>query len=84
VLLIGGVGCYSIDNISNIDLLSMRSWIDSLTANGFVTIRVEKTGVGDSKGTPCNECDFATERQGFLAGLKQLKSLPYVDKGNVL
>ena len=58
-------------------------WVDSLTAKGFVTIRVEKTGMGDSKGLPCNECDFHTEKQGFLDGLKQLKSLPYVDKQNI-
>jgi hypothetical protein len=83
VLIVGGVGCYSIDNISNKSLLSVKLWVDSLTANGFVTIRVEKTGMGDSKGTPCSECDFTTEKQGFLNGLKQLKSLPYVDKENV-
>lgn len=83
VLIIGGVGCYSIDNISNPDLLSIRLWVDSLTANGFVTIRVEKTGMGDSKGIPCSECDFNTEKQGYSDGLKQLKSLPYVDKENV-
>jgi len=82
VLLIAGVGCYSIDNISNPDILSMKMWVDSLTRNGFVTMRVEKTGMGDSKGLPCSECDFATEKQGFLDGLKQLKSLPYVDKEN--
>ncbi len=82
VLLIGGVGCYSIDNISNPDILSIKMWVDSLTRNGFVTIRVEKTGVGDSKGTPCDQCDFITEEQGFLDGLKQLKSLSYVDKEN--
>ncbi len=83
VLIVGGVGCYSIDNISNKDLLSTRLWIDSLTANGFVTIRVEKTGMGDSKGIPCTECDFLTEKQGYLDGLKQLKSLSYVDKEKV-
>lgn len=83
VLLVGGVGCYSIDNISNPDILSIKMWVDSLTKHGFVTIRVEKTGVGDSQGVPCPECDFNTEKQGFLDGLKQLKSLPYVDKANV-
>lgn len=46
-------------------------------------MRVEKTGMGDSKGIPCSECDFLTEKQGYLDGLKQLKSLPYVDKENV-
>ena len=83
VLIVGGVGCYSIDNISNKDLLSIKLWVDSLTLNGFVTIRVEKTGMGDSKGIPCTDCDFTTEKQGYLDGLKQLKSLPYVNKENI-
>jgi uncharacterized protein len=83
VLLIGGVGCYSIDNIAASEILSIKMWSDSLTRNGFVTIRVEKTGMGDSKGIPCKECDFNTEKQNFLSGLEQLKSLPYVDKEHV-
>ena len=83
VLLISGVGCYSIDNPSIPEIRSIKMWSDSLTRNGFVTMRVEKTGMGDSKGMPCNESDFTTETQVFLAGLKQLKSLPYVDKNDV-
>lgn len=83
VLLIGGVGCYSIDNITAAEIQSIKMWSDSLTRNGFVTIRIEKTGIGDSQGIPCTECDFNTEKQGYLDGLKQLKSLPYVDKANV-
>lgn len=82
VLLIGGVGCYSIDNASNPDILSIKMWVDSLTRNGFATLRVEKTGMGDSKGIPCNETDFNTEKQAFSEGLKQLKSLSYIDKEN--
>ncbi|MEO8148271.1 MAG: PDZ domain-containing protein [Bacteroidia bacterium] len=83
VLIVGGVGCYSIDNPSITEILSIKMWSDSLTRNGFVTIRIEKTGMGDSKGIPCNECDFNTEKQAFLDGLKQLKSLSYVDKENI-
>jgi uncharacterized protein len=83
VLIVAGVGCYSIDNSSVTEILSVKMWSDSLTRNGFVTIRIEKTGMGDSKGVPCNECDFNTEKQDFLDGLKQLKSLPYVDKENI-
>jgi pimeloyl-ACP methyl ester carboxylesterase len=83
VLLVGGVGCYSVDNSSVIELQSIKTWSDSLTKNGFVTIRIEKTGMGDSKGLPCNECDFKTETQGFLDGLKQLKTLTYVNKEKV-
>jgi pimeloyl-ACP methyl ester carboxylesterase len=83
VLLIGGVGCYSIDNISLPEISSIKMWTDSLTKNGFLTIRVEKTGIGDSQGIPCNECDFYTEKQGFSEGIKYLLSLPYVDKEKV-
>jgi len=83
VLIIGGVGCYSIDNTSVTEIRSIKMWVDSLAMNGFVTMRVEKTGMGDSKGIPCSECDFNTERQAFLDGLKQLKSLHYVDKENI-
>jgi len=83
VLIVGGVGCYSIDNPSLTEIRSIKVWSDSLTRNGFVTIRIEKTGMGDSKGIPCKECDFYTEKQAFLDGLKQLKSLPYVDKENI-
>lgn len=79
VLIIGGVGCYSIDNSNLPEIASFRMWVDSLTANGYVTMRVEKTGMGDSRGIPCSECDFKTEAHGFLDGLKQLKSLPYVN-----
>lgn len=83
VFIIGGVGCYSIDNPTMPEISSIKLWSDSLTRNGFVTIRVEKTGMGDSKGTPCTDCDFNMEKQGYLDGLKQLKSLPYVDKKNI-
>lgn len=83
VLIIGGVGCYSIDNPSIPEIRSIKMWADSLTKNGFVTIRVEKTSMGDSKGIPCNECDFNTEKQGYADGLKQLKALPYVDKEKI-
>ena len=83
VLLIGGVGCYSIDKISHKKLLSTQMWVDSLTMRGFATLRVEKTGMGDSKGLPCKKSDFKTEKQGFLDGLRQLKSLPYVNPEQV-
>lgn len=80
VLLIGGVGCYSIDNPLSAEIQSIKMWSDSLTRNGFVTMRVEKPGTGDSRGIPCNECDFITEKSAFMEGLKQLKSLPYVNR----
>jgi len=49
VLLIGGVGCYSIDNTTIPEILSIKIWADSLTKNGFVTMRVKKNARGSVK-----------------------------------
>ncbi len=83
VLIIGGVGCYSIDNPTHKRIMSNKMWIDSLTRNGFVTMRVEKTGMGDSRGLPCDQSDFLTEKKGFHNGLLKLKSLSFVDEDQI-
>jgi uncharacterized protein len=78
VLLVGGIGCYPIDNPAS-ENEGYRPLITSLTRQGFVTIRVEKSGIGDSTGTPCSEVNLDTEVEGYTAGLRALKKLSYVD-----
>lgn len=51
--------------------------------SGYVTIRVEKPGVGDSEGGPFADLDYTTELDIYRQTLKQLKSLPEVDTDNV-
>lgn len=51
--------------------------------SGFVTIRVEKPGVGDSEGGPFAPMDFMTELDIYRQTLKQLKAMPEVDGSNV-
>ena len=51
--------------------------------NGFVTMRIEKPGVGDSEGGPFPELDYTTELDIYRQALKQIKGLPSVDKDNV-
>ncbi|MBI4953073.1 MAG: alpha/beta fold hydrolase [Myxococcales bacterium] len=53
--------------------------VHACAAAGFVTLRVEKHGVGDSEGPPCEEGSFADEVAGFRAGLEALARLPFVD-----
>lgn len=82
VLFVQGVGCYSIDtpldtNTSEIQLLNY------LTRQGFVTMRVDKQGMGDSWGIPCADLDFDTEGEGYRSALLQLRSLDYVDPNRV-
>lgn len=66
------------------DGLRLDAPILSAFANGgFVTMRVEKPGVGDSEGGPFANVDFITELDIYRQALKQLKGLDYVDADNV-
>ena len=82
VLFVQGVGCYSVDtpldtNTSEIQLLNY------LTRQGFVTMRVDKQGMGDSRGVPCSEPDFDTEGDGYRSALLHLRGLDYVDADRI-
>lgn len=51
--------------------------------SGFVTLRIEKPGVGDSEGGPYADLDYITELDIYRQALLQLKQLPEVDSDNV-
>ncbi|MFM9872074.1 MAG: hypothetical protein ACKVQS_01260, partial [Fimbriimonadaceae bacterium] len=51
--------------------------------SGFVTIRVEKPGVGDSEGGPFAEMDYITELDIYRQTLIQLKEIREVDTNNI-
>ncbi len=51
--------------------------------SGFVTIRVEKPGVGDSEGGPFPEMDYTTELDIYRQTLIQLKATAEVDTNNI-
>jgi dienelactone hydrolase len=78
VLLIQGGGCGSIDAPFN-SSLAQPGLMHSIGSQGFVTMRVEKSGVGDSEGPPCDSIGFAEELAGYRAALKALRSDPAVD-----
>lgn len=51
--------------------------------SGFVTLRIEKPGVGDSEGGPFADLDYLTELDIYRQALKQLKDLENVDQENI-
>lgn len=52
--------------------------------NGFVTVRVDKPGEGDSEGGPYSETDLKEETDIYLQALKMVKTkLDYVDPNDV-
>lgn len=51
--------------------------------SGFVTLRVEKPGVGDSEGGPFADLDYTTELDIYRQALVQLKTTKGVDAENI-
>jgi dienelactone hydrolase len=82
VLVVQGGGCGSIDTpigrqVGTTDL------IHTIGSHGFITMRVEKSGVGDSQGEPCASIGFKEEFAGYQAALKALLSHPAIDRGRI-
>jgi uncharacterized protein len=83
VLVMQGVGCYSLDSADRKS--GYGRVVAALEEKGYVTMRVEKTGEGDSEGPPCGDLSATAdvEAAGWLAGLRALKSYDFVDPTRV-
>lgn len=78
VLFVGGIGCYSVDVATNPQDPYLRLSHD-LSRRGFVTLRLEKSGLGDSQGPPCATVDYDTEAASYTAAYDALARDPAVD-----
>lgn len=82
VYVLPGFGCASMDMALNPDE-SITTLLEVLSRNNYATFRVEKSGLGDSEGTPCRETGFISETAGYLQGLHELSSLPEIDSSRI-
>ena len=80
VLLMGGLGCYSLDGALN-ENIGYGPILSAFAKKGFVTMRVEKTGEGDSEGPACSDLKATAELEadGYVAGLAALRGYEFVD-----
>jgi len=83
LFLIQGIGLFSIDNPIG-PLSPYKTIVDDFTRHGFVTLRVDKPGCGDSEGGPARDVDFDTELDGYRQALKMLKTRSDVDADRVV
>ena len=77
VMLLQGGGCNSVD-VPMVADADRRDPLMMIATRGFVTMRVEKSGLGDSKGPPCAEIGYLQELEGYRAALAALKRHPSV------
>ena len=83
VLYVTGIGCFSQESLGVQS--TEAKLLHGLARAGFVTMRVEKTGVGDSQGPACPspQAGLRLELAGYVEGLKALKALPGVKPDRV-
>jgi dienelactone hydrolase len=82
VLLVAGGGCGSIDTPLSPDV-AQPGLVRVIGMNGFVTMRVDKSGMGDSEGPPCDSIGYEEELAGYGAALQALKAHRSVDPARV-
>lgn len=82
VLFIPGYTCSSVDGLT--EEHPYGRIVNDFHQAGFVVLRVEKSGLGDSQNTvDCSATTLLDEVESFKAGFQKLKQLPYVDLDNV-
>jgi pimeloyl-ACP methyl ester carboxylesterase len=82
LLFIQGVTLGTIDQPLT-DANAYSQIVGAFARGGFVTMRVDKPGVGDSEGGPGTEVDFEQELDGYRQALKALMARPEVDASKV-
>jgi hypothetical protein len=84
VLIMGGVGCYSLDGLRE-QSGGYGALVYGLARAGYAVMRVEKVGEGDSEGPSCESpaADLRLEVAGLVAGLRALRADPRVDSAQV-
>jgi hypothetical protein len=83
VFLIGGLGCYSLDNPKPDNPYALL--LNGLTQRGFVTMRVDKNGEGESEGPPCDspQSDLQLAVKRSVSGLNALAAEDFVDRDKI-
>ncbi|HET7250141.1 MAG TPA: alpha/beta fold hydrolase [Gemmatimonadales bacterium] len=83
LMLIQGIGTFTVETpLMGVD--GYGAIVRDFASRGFVTMRVDKPGCGDSEGGPLRDVDFETQLDGFRAALAMLRSDPGVDPGRIL
>jgi pimeloyl-ACP methyl ester carboxylesterase len=78
IFFVGWLSCDSVEYVTESDGFGalIRRLIDQ---SGYATVRMDKPGVGDSQGTPCNKSDYQGELEGYRAAFDALDKFDFID-----
>lgn len=81
LFLIGGIGAYSVD--APFASMAYGKQLGAAANAGYVTVRIDKPGQGDSEGPEYKSLAFGIEKDAYVAALRLVKTLPYIDKDRI-
>ncbi|MEM1331633.1 MAG: alpha/beta fold hydrolase [Planctomycetota bacterium] len=85
VAFVSSMQCRSLDEaaLSTSPVGIEFSYAGGLLARGFAVLMVDRPGLGDSQGPPCESLDWDQERAVYLAALHRIVRDPRIDPGRV-
>lgn len=82
VFMIGGIGSYSMD--APFSASPYGNILSQIAKAGFVTVRVDKPGMGDSEGpSQYKDLTFSVEEDAYVQALRLTKTLDFVDPARI-
>lgn len=81
-MFVQGIFCASLDRPQAPEAVDTRL-VHAMADAGYVTLRVDKPGLGDSEGPDCGQIGFQEELDGYIAALRHLASRPEVDPDRI-
>lgn len=82
IFFIQGITCMSIDFPFE-DVHPYKKVLYQISKAGFVTVRFERSGTGDSEGIPCKDIDFNTEKDDYDSAIKFIEDMNFIDIENI-
>jgi pimeloyl-ACP methyl ester carboxylesterase len=82
IFFVGWLSCDSVEYVTESDGFGalIRRLIDQ---SGYATVRMDKPGVGESQGTPCNKSDYQGELEGYRAAFDSISKYDFMDPQKV-
>lgn len=84
LFLVGWLSCDSVESPLGASDGFARLLRDVMTRSGYVVLRMDKPGVGDSGGPACADTDFETELAAYRAAFRAFATSPEVDPGRIV
>ena len=84
IVLLPGVGAFDVDRNRDVYEYPLQNLLYALTRAGFVTVRMDKRGQGDSQGPAYKTLGLKDEVNFFVSGLKALPKWDFMDAQKVI